>query len=84
MLTSVNTPAIISLDAEGRVRMRFTNVRNDELSVVIRAKPISPQRLSASFARNPRNITLRGSPSGMTGPAIDAWGRRGACDPLAR
>jgi hypothetical protein len=38
MLTSVNTPAIISLDAEGRVKLRFTNVRNDELSVVIRAK----------------------------------------------
>jgi len=38
MLTSVNTPAIISLDAEGRVRLRFTNVRNDELSVVIRAR----------------------------------------------
>jgi len=44
MLTSVNTPAIISLDAEGRVRLRFTNTRNDELSVPIRAKPISPQR----------------------------------------
>ncbi|HEX3579408.1 MAG TPA: hypothetical protein VHY33_12660 [Thermoanaerobaculia bacterium] len=38
MLTSVNTPAIISLDAEGRVRLRFTNTRNDELSVVIRAR----------------------------------------------
>ena len=38
MLSSVNTPAIISLDAEGRVRLRFTNIRNDELSVVIRAK----------------------------------------------
>ncbi|MEA2345408.1 MAG: hypothetical protein QOF63_3577 [Thermoanaerobaculia bacterium] len=38
MLTAVNTPAIISLDAEGRVRLRFANVRNDELSVVIRAK----------------------------------------------
>jgi hypothetical protein len=38
MLTSVNTPAIISLDAEGRVRLRFTNIRNDELSVVIRAR----------------------------------------------
>jgi hypothetical protein len=38
MLTSVNTPAIISLDAEGRVRLRFANIRNDELSVVIRAK----------------------------------------------
>ena len=38
MLTSVNTPAIIALDAEGRVKLRFTNTRNDELSVVIRAK----------------------------------------------
>jgi len=38
MLTSVNTPAIISLDAEGRVRLRFTNPRNDELSVVIKAR----------------------------------------------
>jgi hypothetical protein len=38
MLTSVNTPAIVSLDAEGRVLLRFTNIRNDELSVVIRAK----------------------------------------------
>lgn len=38
MLTFVNTPAIISLDAEGRARLRFTNIRNDELSVIIRAK----------------------------------------------
>jgi hypothetical protein len=38
MLTTVNTPAVISLDAEGRVRLRFTNTRNDELSVVIRAR----------------------------------------------
>lgn len=38
MLTAVNTPAIISLDAEGRIRLRFTNTRNDELSIVIRAR----------------------------------------------
>jgi len=38
MLTAVNTPAVITLDGEGRVRLRFTNVRNDELSVVIRAR----------------------------------------------
>jgi hypothetical protein len=38
MLTAVNTPAVITLDAEGRVRLRFTNVRNDELSIVIRAR----------------------------------------------
>lgn len=37
-LTSVNTPAVISLDREGRVMMRFTNIRNDELAVTIRAR----------------------------------------------
>lgn len=38
MLTLVNTPAVISLDEEGRVMMRFTNIRNDELSVTIKAR----------------------------------------------
>jgi hypothetical protein len=38
MLTSVNTPAAISLDEQGRVTMRFVNIRNDELSVVIKAR----------------------------------------------
>lgn len=38
MLTSLNVPAIISLDSEGRVLMRFTNPRNDELNITIRAK----------------------------------------------
>lgn len=38
MLTSVNTPAVITLDEEGRVRLRFTNTRNGELSVVIKAR----------------------------------------------
>jgi hypothetical protein len=38
MLTSVNTPASISLDAEGRVQLRFTNPRNDELSIELKAK----------------------------------------------
>ena len=38
MLTSVNTPAAISLDPEGRVQLRFTNPRNDELHVIIKAK----------------------------------------------
>lgn len=37
-LVSVNTPATISLDAEGRIRMRFVNTRNDELSIVIKAR----------------------------------------------
>jgi hypothetical protein len=39
MLTSVNTPAIVSLDSEGRVLCRFTNPRNDEIHVVLKAKP---------------------------------------------
>lgn len=38
MLTSVNTPAIVSFDEEGRVMLRFTNIRNDELAVTIRAR----------------------------------------------
>jgi hypothetical protein len=38
MLTSVNTPATISLDAESRVTLRFMNTRNDELAVTIKAR----------------------------------------------
>jgi hypothetical protein len=38
MLTSVNTPAVIALDEQGRITMRFVNIRNDELSVVIKAR----------------------------------------------
>lgn len=38
MLTSLNTPAIISLDDQGRVTLRFTNPRNDELSIEIKAR----------------------------------------------
>ena len=38
MLTSVNIPAVISLDAEGRIMMRFTNIRNDEIAVTIKAR----------------------------------------------
>lgn len=37
-LTSVNTPAVITLDSEGRIVLRFTNIRNDELAVTIRAR----------------------------------------------
>lgn len=39
MLTSVSVPAIISLDAEGRVVCRFTNARNDDIHVVLKARP---------------------------------------------
>ena len=38
MLTSVNTPAGITLDSQGRITLRFTNIRNDELAVSIRAR----------------------------------------------
>ena len=38
MLTSLNSPATITLDDEGRVTLRFTNIRNDNLSVTIHAK----------------------------------------------
>lgn len=38
MLTSVNTPAVVSLDEEGRVTLRFTNIRTDELAVTIKAR----------------------------------------------
>lgn len=38
MLISVNTPAMISLDEEGRIKLRFTNTRNGDLAIVIKAK----------------------------------------------
>jgi hypothetical protein len=38
MLTRVNSPAVVTLDAEGRVTLRFTNIRNDNLSVTIAAR----------------------------------------------
>ena len=37
-LTSLNTPAIITRDEQGRTKLRFANIRNDELTVVIRAR----------------------------------------------
>jgi hypothetical protein len=43
MLTSTSVPAIISLDAEGRVVCRYTNPRNDEIHVVMKAKSIKPR-----------------------------------------
>jgi hypothetical protein len=38
MLSSVNVPAVISQDREARVMLRFTNIRNDEIAVTIRAR----------------------------------------------
>jgi hypothetical protein len=37
-LSSVSVPSIISLDAEGRIVCRFTNPRNDEIHVVLKAR----------------------------------------------
>jgi hypothetical protein len=37
MLRSVSVPAVVSLDAEGRVACRFINPRNDEVHVVLTA-----------------------------------------------
>jgi len=37
-LSEVSVPAIISLDAEGRINCRFTNPRNDEIHVVLKAR----------------------------------------------
>jgi len=44
MLTSVNTPATITLDEEGRVKLRFVNIRNDELAITIKARRWPPRR----------------------------------------
>src|SRR5207302_3541723 len=38
MLTSVNTPATITLDDEGRVKLRFINTRNGDLAIEIKAR----------------------------------------------
>jgi len=38
MLTAVNTPAVVTLDEEGRIKLRFTNIRNGDLAIVIRAR----------------------------------------------
>jgi hypothetical protein len=38
MLAAVNTPAVITLDPQGRVTLRFTNIRPDQLNVSIRAR----------------------------------------------
>jgi hypothetical protein len=38
MLTASNAPAKVMLDAQGRVTLRFTNTRNGDLDVTIRAR----------------------------------------------
>jgi hypothetical protein len=49
ILTQVSVPAIISLDQEGRITCRFTNPRNDEIHVVLKA------RRRPTAAGNPAN-----------------------------
>lgn len=39
MLTSLNVPAVITLDEEGRIKLRFTNTRNGDLAITIKARP---------------------------------------------
>jgi hypothetical protein len=38
MLTSVNTPAVITLDSQGRITLRFTNTHPGDLLVTVKAK----------------------------------------------
>jgi hypothetical protein len=38
MLSSLNVPAVISLDEEGRIKLRFTNTRNGDLAIEIKAR----------------------------------------------
>lgn len=38
MLSSANTPAVITLDAQGRVTLRFTNTHPGDLAVTIKAR----------------------------------------------
>lgn len=38
MLTSVNVPAVITLDDQQRVTLRFVNPRNDELNITLKAR----------------------------------------------
>jgi hypothetical protein len=39
MLTFCSTPASVSEDAQGRIVLQFNNPRNDELHVLVRARP---------------------------------------------
>jgi len=38
MLVSLNVPAVIALDEEGRIKLRFTNTRNGDLAITIKAR----------------------------------------------
>ena len=57
-LLSVNTPATISLDREGRIELRFVNIRNDELAVVMEKSNIGPIRIAHAGATDFRAASL--------------------------
>jgi len=38
MLTSVSIPAVVSLDDQGRITLRFTNTRNGDIAVELKAR----------------------------------------------
>ena len=50
-LSEVSVPAIISLDPEGRITCRFTNPRNDELHVVLKARLRRPGPAASANGR---------------------------------
>jgi hypothetical protein len=56
MLVSVNTPAVVSLDEEGRIRLRFTNTRNGDLSIEIKARKRPAQPASAPLPVRPASF----------------------------
>jgi hypothetical protein len=47
MLTSLNVPAVITLDEESRIKLRFTNTRNGDLAITIKARPRRQQKPAA-------------------------------------
>jgi hypothetical protein len=48
MLTSLNVPAVITLDEESRIKLRFTNTRNGDLAITIKARPRRPEKPAAN------------------------------------
>jgi hypothetical protein len=48
MLTSLNVPAVITLDEESRIKLRFTNTRNGDLAITIKARLRRPEKPAAN------------------------------------
>ncbi|HLW53112.1 MAG TPA: hypothetical protein VKW06_09735 [Candidatus Angelobacter sp.] len=72
MLVSVNIPAVISLDEEGRIKLRFSNTRNGDLAIEIRARrrpaktepaAINHVSFGVGQARRPGSLGAHGSSS---------------------